>query len=77
MYSKLFVPDITIPSRISSCYRTLIDNVFSNNFDSEISSGKIISTVSDYYAQFFLTKKNTTQKNYKETLLIKMLLKKT
>ena len=66
MYSKLFVPGITIPSRITSCYRTLIDNVFSNNFDSEISSDKIISTVSDYYAQFFLTKKIQLKKIIKK-----------
>ena len=66
-YSKLLLPYITAPSRITSHSWTLIDNIFSNSVKNEISSVSITSTISDHYAQFFLTKKKTTQKNNKET----------
>ena len=57
MYSKFLLPYITAPSRITFHSRTLSDNLFSSRVDNEISSGNIRSTISDHYAQFFLTKK--------------------
>lgn len=53
---------ITVPSRIISRSRSLIDNIFSNDIDNEISSGNIITAVFDHYAQFFLTKKYNSKK---------------
>ena len=66
MYSKFLLPYITATSRITSHSRTLIDNIFSNSVDNEISLGNITSTISDHYAQFFLTRKNTAQKIIKK-----------
>ena len=43
------IPYIISLSRITSHCRTLIDNIFSNNFDNEISSGSKTSAVSDHY----------------------------
>ena len=39
MYSKFLLPYITAPSRTTSLSRTLIDNIFSDSLDIEISSG--------------------------------------
>ena len=83
MYSKFFPQYITALSRIRSCRRNLIDNIFSNSIDNEISSGNITSAISDHYAQFFLTKKKQLKKMIKKPtntiskFLIKMLLKET
>ena len=85
MYSKFLPPYATAPTRITSCSRTLIDNIFSNSIDNEISLGNT-TTISDHYGQFFLTTttkkqqlKNVIKKptNIALKLLMKMLLKET
>ena len=83
MNSKFLLPYITSRYRITSHCRTVIENIFSNSADNKISSGNTISTISDHYAQFFQTIKNTIQKMIKRPanitlkLLRKMLLKET
>ena len=63
MYSKFLPPYATAPTRSTSCSRTLIDNIFSNSINNEISLDNTTSTVSDHYGQFFLTTTTTTKKN--------------
>ena len=52
MYSKLFVPLITRPSRITSHTATLLDNIFVNNPSNYLHSGLLISDISDHQPVF-------------------------
>ena len=58
--SNLFVPHITLPTRITSHSKTLIDNIFSNdpNFSRAI-SGNFTFSISDHLPQFLLVPKET------------------
>ena len=49
--SNSFIPLILQPTRITSHSNTLIDNVFSNVIDPEI-SGNLTATISDHLSQF-------------------------
>ena len=53
--ANLFVPHITLPTRITSHSQTLIDNIFSNdpNFAQGI-SGNFTFSISDHLAQFLI-----------------------
>ena len=44
-----------IPTRVYSSSATLIDNIFVNKIYGRITSGNIISDISDHYSQFYLT----------------------
>ena len=57
MYSNCFIPYITLPTRITPRSKTLIDNIFYNNFDDSIISGNIITDISDHLTQFLITPK--------------------
>ena len=62
--SNLFIPHITLPTRITSRSRTLIDNIFSNTIDFQSSiSGNITSSISDHFPQFLLVP--SRQNNYR------------
>ena len=51
--SNLFVPHITLPTRITNRSQTLIDNIFSNNPEFEnCTSGNFTFSISDHLAQF-------------------------
>ena len=53
--SNLFVPHITLPTRITNRSQTLIDNIFSNNPDFEnCISGNFTFSISDHLAQFLI-----------------------
>ena len=53
--SNLFVPHITLPTRITSHSQTLIDNIFSNDPDfSQGISGNFTFSISDHLAQFLI-----------------------
>ena len=54
MYSNLLLPHITSPTCITINSKTLIDNIFSNNYDSSFTSGNLVTTLSDHHAQFLL-----------------------
>ena len=56
--SNLFVPHITLPTRITSHSKTLIDNIFSNDPDfSQGVSGNFTFSISDHLPQFLLMPK--------------------
>ena len=59
IYQKFLLPYITAPFRITFCSRAL---VLTMKFLQTIISGNIASTVSDHYAQFFLTKNKSKSK---------------
>ena len=50
--SKLFIPLILQPTRITGHSNTLIDNAFSNIIDPDIISGNLTATISDHLPQF-------------------------
>ena len=53
--SHLFVPHITLPTRITSKSKTLIDNIFSNDPDfANGISGNFTFSISDHLPQFLL-----------------------
>ena len=53
--SNLFVPHITLPTRITNRSQTLIDNIFSNNPEFEnCTSGNFTFSISDHLAQFLI-----------------------
>ena len=57
MYSNSFTPYITLLTRITPRSKTLIDNIFYNNFNESIISGNLITDISDHLAQFIITPK--------------------
>ena len=53
--TNLFVPHITLPTRVTNRSQTLIDNIFSNNPEFEnCTSGNITFSISDHLAQFLI-----------------------
>ena len=50
--SNSFIPLILQPTRITCHSNTLIDNIFSNVIDSDITSGSLNATISDHLPQF-------------------------
>ena len=71
--SNGLLPQITNPSRITSRYQTLIDNIFINKSDGQLISGNITTSISDHLPQFLLIeyeqrtkKQNKNQPNHKK-----------
>ena len=54
MYSSSLLPQITLPTRISTKSKTLIDIIYSTDSPEEPISGNIITSISDHLAQFLL-----------------------
>ena len=50
--SNSFIPLILQPTRITSHFNTLIDNIFSNAINPDIISGNLTATISDHLPQF-------------------------
>ena len=65
--ANLFIPHITLPTRITSKSKTLIDNIFSNNPNfADCVSGNFTFSISDHLAQFLIvpsTKKKVLRKH--------------
>ena len=62
MYSKLLIPNISSPTRITSTSATLINNIFANDYGNTFTSGNLVTTLSDHLAQFFIVPiRNTTR----------------
>ena len=55
LQSYSFIPTIDKPKRVYSSSATLIDNIFVNKIYGKITSGNVISDISDHYSQFCLT----------------------
>ena len=70
-----FMPLITIPTRIAKSSKTLIDNIFFNEFSSEIISGNLTVGISDHMPQFTLIPNNTLKPSNENTPTIKTVRK--
>lgn len=55
LQSSSFIPIIDKPTRVYNNSATLIDNILTNKVDVEITSGNIISDISDHYSQFCIS----------------------
>ena len=53
--SNSYLPYIIQPSRHTSPFRTLIDNIFSNIISKDIISGNITAMISDHLPQFLIS----------------------
>ena len=58
-----FTPLITTPTRITTKTKSLIDNIFFNEFCSDIVSGNFTVGISDHMPQFALISNNTYKKS--------------
>ena len=58
MYSNMFFPLITRPSRITSHTATLIDNIFANNFFERSRSGLLFTDISNHLPVFSIHSDN-------------------
>ena len=61
MYSNLLLRHLRCPTCVTVNLQTLIDNIFSNNYDSSFTSGNLVTTLSDHHAQFLLMEFQTKQ----------------
>ena len=61
MYSNLLLPYIASPTRSTINSGTLINNIFSNNYDSPFTSGNLVTALSDHHAQFLLMEFQTKE----------------
>ena len=55
LQSFSFTPTIDKPTRVHNSSATLIDNILTNNIDVNITSGNIVSDISDHFSQFCVT----------------------
>ena len=54
MYSSLLFSHFFSPTRTTSSSATLIDNIFTNNYNSSFVSGNLVNTLSDHHAQVLI-----------------------
>ena len=68
MYSKPLLPIISSSIRITSTSATLIDNIFTNDYDNTFTSGNLVIILSDHLAQILIvqSKKQQGAKNQKK-----------
>ena len=52
--SKNFIPHITLPTRVAEKSATLIDNIFTNNYEHNCVSGNVTTYISDCLPQFLI-----------------------
>ena len=61
-----FIPQITLPTRLSDTCDTLIDNIFTNNFDKNHINGVLCRKISDHQMTYcLLNTKTNNQRNNK------------
>ena len=69
LQSYSFIPTIDTPTRVYSSSAMLIDNIFTNKYCRKITSGNIISDISDHYSQFCLTESSCETDFPKKTMI--------
>ena len=68
-----FLPLIHQPTRITETTGTLIDNIFSNNFEHETLSGNLLIKISDHLSQFAVVKRSVDISKAAKYMIIKTL----
>ena len=54
IYTSSLLPHITSPTGVSPKSKPLTDNIFSTDTNEEVTSGNILTSISDHLAQFLL-----------------------
>ena len=54
MYSNSLAPKITIPTRLTTHSKILVDNIFDTNTNENSIAGNLTSPISDHQAQFLI-----------------------
>ena len=52
MASNGYLPQITMPTRLTDTTMSIIDNIYTNTFTEDIFSGNIIIQIADHLLQF-------------------------
>ena len=63
MISSQLLPTISLPTKLNTNHDTLIDNIFTNIYNPDMSSGNLTYQLSDHLAAFQMKTNNTYQKN--------------
>lgn len=71
MYTCMFFPLITRPSRLTSHTSTLIDNIFTNHFSDSSKSGLLFTDISDHLPVFFIRFRDSPQHKPQEVILVR------
>ena len=74
IYWDSFASYITLPTQITPRSKTLIDNIFLNDINEVITSGNLITNISDHLVQFLIT--SNVLKNKPNKLILKRCFKK-
>ena len=59
LYSLFLLPHISSPTRTTAASATLIDHIFTNNYNSPYTSGNLVNILPDHHAQFLIIEKPT------------------
>ena len=54
IYASLLYTTINTPTRITATSKTLIDNIFHNDFTNKITAGNIATSIYDHLTQFLI-----------------------
>ena len=68
IYASSLLPHITSPTLVSPRSKTLIHNIFSTDTNEEVTSGNILTSISDYVARFLLFPLSQTNRNKKKEI---------
>ena len=66
-----FMPLITVPTRIAKTSKTLIDNIFYNQFSNDIASGNLTVGISDHMPQFCIVPSGIYQSKLKSNKIFR------
>ena len=67
IYASSFYPTINTPTRMTSTFKTLTDNIFYNCLTKDVMSGNITISISDHLTQFpILSNKNSNKVTKKQ-----------
>ena len=69
MTSNSFMPQITLPTRITDSTISIIDNIYTNTFSYDIYSGNVLIEIADHLLQFISINKSKIE--YKDTTFYK------
>ena len=59
--SSQLLPTISLPTKLNTNHDTLIDNIFTNQYNPDMSSGNFTLQLSDHLASFLIAPKGNTQ----------------
>ena len=68
MLASSLLPHRTSPTRVSPRSKTLTDNIFSTDTNEEVTSGNILTSISDHLAQFLIFPLNQTNRDKKKEI---------